>query len=158
MHPGRTEPGRAGTSRTRPGPALPLFAFILVSMIARNGVLSMTRRFTSKKHVSRLWPRVERLEDRTVLTFFNPPVHYPTDSGANDFAVADYNRDGVLDLMTANRFSTTVSVLLGNRNGTFRSAVNYSAAGTPWSVAAGDFNGDGLLDAITANSNAAFGA
>ena len=44
-----------------------------------------------------------------------------------------------------------VSVLLGNGNGTFQAAVNYTAGLAPSSVALGDFNGDGILDLAVVN-------
>src|SRR5262249_48841280 len=56
-----------------------------------------------------------------------------------------------LDLVTASSGSNTVSVLLGNGNGTFQPAVSYSTGATPASVAVGDFNGDGRRDLVTAN-------
>lgn len=46
----------------------------------------------------------------------------------------------------------TVSVLLGNKNGTFRAQKPYTVGNSPQSVAVGDFNGDGILDLVTANS------
>ena len=49
---------------------------------------------------------------------------------------------------------STVSILLGNGNGTFQPAVSYPAGKTPISVAVGDFNGDGHLDLVVANSQA----
>ena len=47
--------------------------------------------------------------------------------------------------------SGTVSVLLGNGDGTFQAAVNYGAGTNPNSVAVGDFNGDGKPDLAVAN-------
>src|SRR5204863_6466112 len=44
------------------------------------------------------------------------------------------------------------SILLGNANGTFQSAVNFPVGSFPISVAVGDFNGDGKLDLSTANT------
>jgi hypothetical protein len=67
-------------------------------------------------------------------------------------AVGDFNGDGKLDLVTANNGNKTVSVLLGNGNGTFETAVSYTVGSSPNSVAVGDFNGDGKLDLVTANS------
>jgi hypothetical protein len=65
----------------------------------------------------------------------------------------DFNNDGKLDLVTANSgiyessSSNSISVLLGNGNGTFATAVTYETGGcTPTSVLVGDFNGDGKLD------------
>ncbi|UCF89863.1 MAG: VCBS repeat-containing protein, partial [Desulfobacterales bacterium] len=52
-----------------------------------------------------------------------------------------------------NYFSADVSVLLGNGDGSFQSAVHYGAGFGPWSVAIGDLNGDGGPDLALANAN-----
>ena len=65
----------------------------------------------------------------------------------------DFNGDGKRDLAVANNFSSDVSILLGNGDGTFQAAVNYVVGNGPSSVAAGDFNGDGHIDLVTANTN-----
>ena len=60
-------------------------------------------------------------------------------------AVGDFNGDGKLDLAVANSGNGTVSVLLGNGNGTFATDTTYSTGGTtPEAVAVGDFNKDGI--------------
>ena len=46
-------------------------------------------------------------------------------------AVGDFNGDGKPDLVVANYDSNTVSVLLGNGDGTFQTAVNYAAGSYP---------------------------
>ena len=61
---------------------------------------------------------------------------------------ADFNSDGNPDLAIANQFGGTVSVLLGNANGTFQSNVEYTTGSQPWGVASGDFNGDGNADLV----------
>ena len=69
-----------------------------------------------------------------------------------DLAVADLNADGKLDVVTANKDSDTVSVLLGNGNGTLRYSYLYndfSTGGAPTSVALADFDRDGRLDIVT---------
>ena len=60
--------------------------------------------------------------------------------------VAFVNGDGIPDLITANTNSGNASVFLGNGNGTFRGALNYSVGVTPLDVVARDFNGDGRAD------------
>ena len=65
--------------------------------------------------------------------------------------VADFNGDGKPDLAVVDRGSSSVAILLGNGDGTFTAAVNYSTGVDPISIAVGDFNGDGKLDLVTAN-------
>ena len=90
---------------------------------------------------------LEALEDRTLLSVnFNPAVNYGAGSAPRSVAVGDFNGDGRPDLVTANHSSNTVSVLLGNGNGTFPGAVNYAVGSGPRSVAVADFNGDGKPD------------
>ena len=59
--------------------------------------------------------------------------------------------DDHLDLAVANGGSANVSVLLGNGDGSFQSAVNYDTDSYPSSVAIGDLNGDGDPDLAVAN-------
>lgn len=74
-------------------------------------------------------------------------------------AVADVNGDGKSDLIMANICVSssscgngTVAVLLGNGDGTFRTAVSYSSGGYyPSAVAVADVNGDGMPDLLVAN-------
>jgi hypothetical protein len=67
---------------------------------------------------------------------------------------ADFNGDGKLDLAAANNGDNTVSVLLGNGDGTFQTQVRYPTPSGPHSLIAADFNGDGKLDLAVANENA----
>jgi hypothetical protein len=66
-------------------------------------------------------------------------------------AVADLNRDGPPDLVTANYDSHSVSVLLGASDGTFQAPTTFAVGENPHSVAVGDLNGDGVPDLVTAN-------
>jgi hypothetical protein len=96
-------------------------------------------------------PHVEWLEDRTVLSFFTPPT-FAVGTAPVAQVVGDFNGDGKQDLAVVNEQSNTVSVLLGNGDGSFKPAVNYATGSLPTGVAVGDFNGDGHLDLAVANS------
>src|SRR5262249_9336230 len=62
---------------------------------------------------------------------------------------ADFNGDGHLDQATANHDSNSVSILLGNGDGTFQTAGIFANTGSAGWIGAGDFNGDGKLDLVT---------
>jgi hypothetical protein len=66
--------------------------------------------------------------------------------------VGDFNGDGHIDLAVSNSLSNTVSILLGNGDGTFAPQQTYPAGLSPVSVVVGDFNGDGKLDVVTENN------
>ena len=66
-------------------------------------------------------------------------------------AVADLDADSVPDLVTANVRGDDVSVLLGNGDGTFQTAVSHPAGDGPRSVAVADLDGDTIPDVVTAN-------
>ncbi len=65
----------------------------------------------------------------------------------------DFTGDGRLDLAVANSGDNTVSVLLGNGDGTFQPQVTYAVGWRPDAIVAGDFTGDGHLDLAVANSS-----
>ena len=85
---------------------------------------------------------------------FLPAATYRAGLGPNSVAAADVNGDGIPDLLVANSgpASNTVSVLLGNGDGTFQPAVSYGSGGSlPQSIAVADVNGDNKPDLIVAN-------
>jgi hypothetical protein len=61
-------------------------------------------------------------------------------------AIGDFNKDGKLDLAVTNVFGGSVSVLMGNGNGSFQPQVQYPVAGLADALVVDDFNGDGELD------------
>jgi hypothetical protein len=67
-------------------------------------------------------------------------------------AAGDFNGDGHADLAVVNQASNTVSILLGNGDGTFRPKTDFPTGTTPVAIALADFNGDGKLDLAVANS------
>jgi hypothetical protein len=76
---------------------------------------------------------------------------YPVGASPVSVVAADFNNDGILDLVVANSGDNTVSVLLGKGDGSFQPAVSFAAGTFPTSVAVGDFNGDGQLDLAVTN-------
>ena len=75
--------------------------------------------------------------------------------GQCSVAVGDLNGDGKLDLAIATSSTNTVTILLGNGDGTFTPATGLSptTGNQPQSIVAGDFNGDGKLDLAIANAS-----
>jgi hypothetical protein len=92
------------------------------------------------------------LEDRVVPSFLGAPANYYVGSNAVAVAQGVFTSDGHLSLVVANDDNPgTVSVLLGNGDGSFQSARTLSVPLYPTAVAVGDFTGDGHLDIVTAN-------
>ena len=85
-----------------------------------------------------------------MLPSFLSPVDYPAGSAPEAVVTGDFNGDGKLDLATAGN-NGSVSVLLGNGDGTFQAAKTSSVSYGTLSLAVGDFNGDHKLDVATAN-------
>jgi hypothetical protein len=94
---------------------------------------------------------------------FKSHVDYPAGIWTTAVMVGDFNGDGKLDVIAVNGTctgvpcsspSSSISVLLGNGDGTFKTAVNYAVGLRPiqGSGVVGDFNGDGKLDVAVANN------
>ena len=94
---------------------------------------------------------------------FNPAVNFPVTGSGTSPVMADFNSDGFADLAVVTVPGTsgsaaTVTLLLGNGDGTFRAPVDFPAGndlapGTAplyLNLAVGDFNGDGRPDLIVA--------
>jgi len=84
---------------------------------------------------------------------FGPAVQHTTNDFPVSVAIGDLDSDTDADLVTANTHmgsGGSVSVLLGNGDGTFDPRVDYSAGDFANSVAIGDLNGDTQLDVAVA--------
>ena len=77
-------------------------------------------------------------ESQTYLAGLNP-ISVITD---------DFNQDSILDLAVTNYNSHTLSIMLGNGDGTFQTQIIYSTGNGsgPKEITAGYFNNDTLLD------------
>jgi hypothetical protein len=89
---------------------------------------------------------------------FQTAQSYPVGTNPRAVAVGDFNGDGKMDLAVVNfgdpsvNDNGSVSILLGNGDGTFQPANNAVAGKDPSYIAVGDFNGDGRVDIVTVNS------
>jgi len=84
---------------------------------------------------------------------FGAATNFEVVGGPGSVAVGNFNADTKLDLAVANSDSNTVSILLGNANGTFQSPINYAVSSRPRFVAVGDFNADVRTDLAVANGD-----
>jgi hypothetical protein len=94
--------------------------------------------------------KLEALEDRTLPSFM-APVNYAVGTDPVAVVTAALANSGKLDLITANFDANTISVRMGNGDGTFGAAATYAVGTEPAALAVGDFNSDGKLDVAVAN-------
>ena len=98
------------------------------------------------------------MNDRTgkYLPFIQPTT--PLDERASPSEASDFNRDGIVDLVTANLNADNLTVLMGKGDGTFLPARKYptktgSGSAQPRGVAVLDIDGDGDIDIVNTNNN-----
>ena len=95
---------------------------------------------------------------------FNPPVNFPNTSGFDSPSIAatDLNNDSRLDVVISHeiacwtapcRVGRTISVMLGNGDGTFQPSREIDVGTGMSRIAVGDFNRDGIKDLAICGSN-----
>jgi hypothetical protein len=78
-------------------------------------------------------------------------IQLPAGFSPAALATTDLNADGHADIVVADQGHNTISVFLGNGDGTFQNRTDYATGAAPVSVAFGDFSGDGAEDIAVAN-------
>ncbi len=94
------------------------------------------------------------LNKKTATASFQAPVQYVQTDGATAtgpyyLTIGDFNRDGNLDIISANNGNATVGILLGTGTGTFGTTAYYPVGSGDIFANVGDINGDDRVD-ITA--------
>jgi len=83
---------------------------------------------------------------------FTAGASYTTGNAPSGIVAADFNGDRVTDLAVTNAMDNTVTIYLGNGDGTFRLGTTVSDPGVyPTQIVAADFNGDGKMDLAALN-------
>ncbi|UCE03560.1 MAG: VCBS repeat-containing protein [Candidatus Latescibacterota bacterium] len=82
--------------------------------------------------------------------FLRPPAQ--VNAQASPSEPADFNHDGIVDVCVANIRSNSVSVLLGNGDGTFAPQQEIRVGLQPRGITVLDADGDGDLDIVNSNS------
>jgi type II secretory pathway component GspD/PulD (secretin) len=80
---------------------------------------------------------------------------FPAGNGPTSIAVADYNQDGLADLVVSDETDNAISVILNLGSQQFAANVELPVGTAPVSVATADFNGDSRPDVATANNGSA---
>ena len=166
-------PGRSGFTLTVNGTG-----FVVGSVVKWNGSPLATTLVSSSQLTAKVPTSAIATPGTASVTVVNPgggggtsnivffPVAIPTltvtMSAGQDYAVgggpsgigtADLNGDGKLDLVTTNSSDNTISVLLGDGDGTFQTQGTYSVGTNPTNLVIADFNGDGRPDLAVTNTN-----
>jgi hypothetical protein len=83
---------------------------------------------------------------------FNNPISFLTSSDPFDLCAADFNRDGKIDIATANIGGTNIVILLGDGAGNLGPPTNFGGLiGYVNAIITADFNGDTIPDLAATN-------
>lgn len=82
--------------------------------------------------------------------------YYDTGTYPQHIRAADLDGDGALDLVFTNSEPSSIGVMRGNGDGSFRSPVSISQEFDSLHIATGDFDGDGRAEAACANWMSSF--
>jgi hypothetical protein len=75
----------------------------------------------------------------------------------NNVAIGDFNRDGLMDVVSGFSFGQSIAIRVSRGDGTFETPLECPVGRSPDALAVGDLNGDGRLDLIVCNYGNPFG-
>jgi Bacterial type II and III secretion system protein/FG-GAP-like repeat len=78
-------------------------------------------------------------------------LDFPAGTTPTSFVIADFNDDGIPDLIVTASGDNAIALLIGASGGLFDSPIEVPVGTTPDSIATADFNGDGLPDVVVSN-------
>jgi hypothetical protein len=96
------------------------------------------------------------LNKKTATPSFQAPVPYLLSDGTPApgpyyLTIGDFNRDGKLDIISANNGNATVGIMLGTGTGTFATMTYYPVGSGDIFANVGDINGDDRVDITAVN-------
>ncbi len=141
--------GTIGATLTQVTPVSASVYTVSVSRITGAGTLGLNLIDTG---------RIHDLAGNTLVTpnapaNFTNQATFATGTPPTSVVTGDVNGDGISDLVVTNYNSNTVSVMLGNGNGTFQPQTTFATGIGAVSVTVGDVNGDGKPDLVVANED-----
>ena len=89
---------------------------------------------------------------REIGRLITPVATYAVGTNPTSIAAGDFNGDGVTDLLTTNISGNSLSLLVGNGDGTFQDTTTVQVGNLPRALVASDFNSDRHLDLALANA------
>ncbi|UJR08063.1 hypothetical protein I4U23_012340 [Adineta vaga] len=131
------------------------FIFLIVWLIGNNNQEQLKQKL-HMTHQTTITTSSTQTDVTTVLTSLETcfttlkyeQYTYLTGQTPKSLIIADFNKDNILDLAVTNYDNHSLSVLLGNANGTFQTQKIFSTGNNtyPWDLTTGDFNNDNLSD------------
>ena len=82
---------------------------------------------------------------------FGGAASFTAGAGDSNAVNADLDQNGIVDVITANTGTNTISILFGN-GGSFNAPVDVTVGGAPTDIAAADIDADNDLDLLVTNS------